>query len=110
MDTPTSPAASNNRASTPLMPEKEAGKGTARSSRAETLTVVSTHDSGNGHKYDEEKNNEKATITNTEPADESRILTGRKLVLVFVYVAYHLSISTPLILYPVTAVSSSPFS
>jgi len=82
MDTSTAPTASNSRAVTPLMPEKEPGAA-ARLSRTETLTVASTHDEP---KPSMEKNNENSATADVEPVDESTILTGRKLFLVFVYV------------------------
>ena len=107
MDTPTAPTASESRAPTPLTAK-------ATPSRAETLTVVSTHDSRKGPKPDTD--NEKSEV---EPVveSESRILTGRKLFLVFVYVLFPYQLSTSFHLLLIhylfslqTAVSSSPFS
>ena len=102
MDTSTAPTAINSRAVTPLMPEKEKEAGAAppaqRLSRTDTLTVVSTHDSRNGGSSTNpitEKNGKNPMTSDVEveaaapaPADESTILTGRKLFLVFVYVVY----------------------
>jgi hypothetical protein len=103
MDTPTAQTAINSRAVTPLMPEteKEAG-GVPRLSRTDTLTVVSTHDSRNGANPNPstEKNLGIPATTETEAeTDESTstILTGRKLFLVFVYVAYLPHINVPLL-------------
>ena len=64
-----------------------------RLSRTDTLTVVSTHDSRNGSTTNPstEKNGKNTTTTETEveaEVDQSTILSGRKLFLVFVYVAY----------------------
>lgn len=94
MDTSTAPTATNSRAVTPLMPEKEKETGAApparRLSRTDTLTVVSTHDSRNDSSTDPstEKNGKNPTTTEVEGVevgvDESTILTGRKLFLVFV--------------------------
>ena len=89
MDTSTAPTAINSRTATPPMPEKEAGAA-SRLSKTATLTTVSTHDSHNDLSPSTEKNVEIPTTTDVE---ESTILTGRKLFLVFVYVAYHLLIS-----------------
>ena len=73
--------------------EKEAGA----PSRTDTLTVVSTHDSHNGNNPSATTDKDKQSPTTTNAVaevDESTILTGRKLFLVFVYVVHTHSLST----------------
>jgi hypothetical protein len=84
MDSSLAPTATNSRAQTPIMPEKEAGAG-ARFSRAETLTIVS-HDADASNTPTEKKSQDATVATgDAERAEEgSTILTGRKLFLVFV--------------------------